>query len=414
VPHRLDDAAPAERFVLSLGRALHVHGTPTHRLEETLMRVCAHLGVEGQFFSQPTSIFAAFGERDRQRVFLLRVEPGEVRLDRLAEVQAVVDAVLAGTLAPAEAEARLAAIERGRPPYPAWLAPLAFAVSGAASSRFLGGGAREVAGAAVVGLAIGLFARAAGERPTLRRVFEPVAAFVAAVLAGALTPLLGRYSVFVATLGGLIVLLPGLTLTTAMTELASRHLAAGTARFSGALMLFLSIGFGVALGGTVVQQVFHLPSAGPLHALPAWTEWLALLLAPLSLMVLLRAPRRDLPWVVLTAVVAFFGGRGGATLLGPELGLFAGSLTAGLASNAYARALHRPAAVTLVPALLMLVPGSVGFRSLALLLQRDVVIGVEQGFKMTLMLSALVAGLLVANVLLPEYRAERTGETPAG
>jgi uncharacterized membrane protein YjjB (DUF3815 family) len=92
----------------------------------------------------------------------------------------------------------------------------------------------------------------------------------------------------------------------------------------------------------------------------------------------------------------------GAAVLGPELGLFAGSLTAGLASNAVARATRRPAAVTLVPALLMLVPGSVGFRSLALLLQRDVVIGVEQAFRMTLMLSALVAGLLASNVLLPE------------
>jgi len=58
--------------------------------------------------------------------------------------------------------------------------------------------------------------------------------------------------------------------------------------------------------------------------------------------------------------------------------------------------------VTLVPALLMLVPGSVGFRSLALLFQRDVVIGVEQAFRTVLMLSALVAGLLLANVLLPE------------
>ena len=83
---------------------------------------------------------------------------------------------------------------------------------------------------------------------------------------------------------------------------------------------------------------------------------------------------------------------------------FLGSLTAGVASNVYARTLGRPAAVTLVPALLLLVPGSVGFRGLALLLQRDVVIGVEQAFRMVLMLSALVAGLLVANVLLPETR----------
>ena len=49
---------------------------------------------------------------------------------------------------------------------------------------------------------------------------------------------------------GLIVLVPGLPLTTALTELATRHLAAGPARLSGALVLFLSIGFGTAQDNT--------------------------------------------------------------------------------------------------------------------------------------------------------------------
>jgi uncharacterized membrane protein YjjP (DUF1212 family) len=401
----VNEAGPEAAFVLTLGRALHTYGTPAHRLEDTLNRVCAHLGIEGQFFTQPTSIFAAFGPLERQRTFLIRVEPAEVQLDRLARVQEVVDQVLAGGTPLGEAEARLRAIEHCASPYPQWLVPFGFAVSGAASSRFLGGGAREVEAAAIVGLAIGAGALLAAPRPSVRRVFEPVAAVVATVIAGALIPLLGPFSVFIASLGGMIVLLPGLTLTTAMTEVASRHLAAGTARFSGAVVVFLSIGFGIALGGTIDQRIFKLPKVGTLGTLPLWTELLALVLAPLSLMVLLRAPKREAVWVTGTCILAFVGGRVGAELLGPELGLFLGSLTAGLVSNAYARGLRRPSAVTLVPALLMLVPGSVGFRSLALLLQRDVVIGVEQAFRMTLMLTALVAGLLVANVLLPETRS---------
>ena len=397
-----DAAGPEAAFVLTLGRALHTYGTPAHRLEDTLNRVCERLGVEGQFFTQPTAIFAAFGPLERQRTFLIRVEPGEVQLDRLTQVQDVVADVLRGRVAPAEAERQLHAIERCPSPYPRWTEPLGFAVSGAASARFLGGGAREVAAAAIVGLVIGAFALVAGPRPALRRVFEPVAAVTATVIAGALIAWLGPFSVFIASLGGMIVLLPGLTLATAMTEISSRHLAAGTARFSGAVMVFLSIGVGIALGGTIDQRVFRLPMVGSLRPLPGWTELAARVLAPLSLMVLLRAPRRAAAYVMAACALAFFGGRVGASVLGPELGLFAGSLTAGLASNAAARATRRPAAVTLVPALLMLVPGSVGFRSLALLLQRDVVIGVEQAFRMTLMLSALVAGLLAANVLLPE------------
>ena len=100
-------------------------------------------------------------------------------------------------------------------------------------------------------------------------------------------------------------------------------------------------------------------------------------------------------------VLAFWGGRVGAATLGPELGIFVGSLTAGMASNLYGRTQRRPSVIALVPALLLLVPGSVGFRSLVLMMRSDIVIGVEAAFRMAIMLSALVAGLLIANVVLP-------------
>ena len=53
--------------------------------------------------------------------------------------------------------------------------------------------------------------------------------------------------------------MPGLTLTAAMTELATRHLASGTARLSGAFITFLAIAFGVALGNRIGGAAFGLP-----------------------------------------------------------------------------------------------------------------------------------------------------------
>jgi uncharacterized membrane protein YjjB (DUF3815 family) len=67
----------------------------------------------------------------------------------------------------------------------------------------------------------------------------------------------------------------------------------------------------------------------------------------------------------------------------------------------FARFLNRPATVTLVPGILLLVPGSIGFRSLASLLDREVVLGVETAFRMILMAVALVAGILVSNIIAP-------------
>jgi uncharacterized membrane protein YjjB (DUF3815 family) len=92
-------------------------------------------------------------------------------------------------------------------------------------------------------------------------------------------------------------------------------------------------------------------------------------------------------------------------LLGPELGVFVGAVTIGAAGNLYARLLNRPSAVTLIPGLLLLVPGSVGYGSFARFIERDVTTGLEAAFTMILIAVALVTGLLVSNVVVPPRRA---------
>ena len=52
----------------------------------------------------------------------------------------------------------------------------------------------------------------------------------------------------------------------------------------------------------------------------------------------------------------------------------------------------------------MLVPGSVGFRGLAALLDEKVVSGIDTTFKMILTTVALVAGTLIAGIIAPSRR----------
>jgi len=63
--------------------------------------------------------------------------------------------------------------------------------------------------------------------------------------------------------------------------------------------------------------------------------------------------------------------------------------------------MNRPAALVEVPGIMVLVPGSVGLRSLTALLSRDVVTGIEVGVSMMMTAAALVVGVLLANVLVP-------------
>ena len=395
---------PRAAFILALGRALHGAGEPTNRLEEMLEEVAERIGLRAQFFITPTSIFVAFGPEDRQRTHLIRTEPSTTNLGNLARVDRVVVDVMAGRLDVEQGLVALAEATRPRPGRPALASVAGFALASACSARVLGGGVREIVTAGLVGATIGIVAALAVNRQTLQRLFEPVAAFLAAVLLALAAKATGGMSATITTLASLIVLMPGMSLTNAMTELTTRHLAAGTARLMSAFMVFLAMGFGVALGSQLVRVTLgEVPSAEP-AALPGWTIWIAVVLVSASFSLLLQSARRDYPWVLLACLVGFTASRFSANLLGPELGMFVGAFAVGILASAAARWADKPSALIEVPGTLVLVPGSIGFRGITAMLENQVVSGLETAFRVLLIAMSLVAGLLMANLVLPRPR----------
>jgi uncharacterized membrane protein YjjP (DUF1212 family) len=391
-------------FILRLGRSLHTSGYAAHRLEEALQLACDQLGLEGQFFSTPTSIMASFGPQDDQRTFMIRVDPGETNLGKLAQVDEVTREVLNGQLTPLEGSRLLERIEEAPARYGPLLTTLAFGIISGAGARFLGGGWHEVVVASGVGLVIGVLALLVARNALLSRVFEPVAALTASALVTVVATTGFPVAVYLATLAGVIVLIPGFTLTTAMIELSSRHLASGTARFMSALVSLLGIAFGIALGAKIASLGLGTPHQHDPVALPVWTLYLSLLAAPLAFVVLLKAERRDAAWIVLSGALAFAGAQLGGRIFGPELGAFLGAFVVGWGSNTWARFTNRPSQILIVPGLLLLVPGSIGARSLASLLDKNVEVGVESAFRMVLIAVSLVSGILIANVVSPRRK----------
>ncbi len=399
----------SERFILNLGRLLHRHGLPSDRLEEALLACSRQLGLAAQLFCTPTSLFASFEGESNPSTHLLRVEPGDVDLGRLSDLSELIDELLRGDLVLGTAAARLEAFDHHPPRWGRWSRLLSFGVASSSAACILGGSLDAAVVALGSGTLVGCLAMLAARRPALARVFEPVAAAAAAAVAVLFSPD-GRGEL--ATLASLIVLVPGFALTVGMSELAMRHLSAGTTRLAGALGSFLGIGFGVALGrglGGALSSLSDwrelMPIALPAMEMPDGSLWLALVLAPLSFTVLFSARRRDAPWILGAGWLAWFGTQAGALLLGAQLAGFVGALAVGVGSNLLARHSTRPALVTLVPGILLLVPGSLGFRSVSFFLGHDTLSGVEAAFEMGLAAISIVAGLLLAHALVPPRRA---------
>ena len=395
----------AEKFLLELARALHRAGTPAQLLEETLQRGAVHFGIAANFFSTPTSIFASFDSDSDQRTYLVRVDPGDIDLGRLDAVDRLRRSVLRGECEAEEGTRRLHAIFAAPPRYGAVATSIAFALASASAARFFGGGLREVTAATLIGLCTGILALVLPRRRDAAPLFEPASALLAAFLGATAHAVIGPMSSSTATLAGLIVLVPGLSLTLAMKELATRHLSSGTARLMGAVVVFVTIGFGVAAGRHLGFALVGASEDIVATPLPAWTEFLALAIAPVCFAVLFRAAPRDVGWIMVAGIVAFLGARlGAAWSSSPELAVCLGATLVGIAGNLFSRLLDRPSGIMLVPGLMLLVPGSLGFRSVSSLLDQDVTSGVSAAFTMLLVASALVAGLLFANAVAPPRR----------
>ena len=402
---------PSQAFLLGVAELLHAYGTPAFRLERVLVNVARDLSVEASFLSTPTAVIASIGSAPNKVVHLMRADSGEVDLGKLVEFDEAMDQVRDRELTPSEGLARIEEVAAAPSRYPRWIKAVAFGTASSGAAIFFHGGWPEALFTFLASQLTFALARRSSRGSDAVGLFEPIAAFLTAVAAALASGWFGL-DVRIVTLAGLVVLLPGLTLTVGFIELATRHLVSGMARLAGAGAVFLTLLFGVALGWRVGALLLgvepglggaFLPARTTVALASGWV-WAAVATAPFAFGIVLEARRSELGVIFLASASGYLAARLGADVLGPDLGPFLGALVVGLVANTYARLVDRPALVPLTPGIFMLVPGSLGFRSLTSFLDADSMAGMTWAFQTGLVAISLVGGLLLANLVLPPRR----------
>lgn len=399
-PPRPDE--PRARFLVELARALGTYGTSANRIEDVIGYCADAFGYNAQTFTTPTSVFVSLEDDEGEiKTYLARVHPGEADLTKMMALDRVFNRTIAGDLTPREGVGEIKRIVTMPARYPVWMIVLCFGVIGVCAGNFLGGAEREMAASGIVGLLIGLLVQFTGRRREFTRLMEFLSGLGAALIAGFLALPFGGYMTTVPIIAGIIILLPGLTLTIAMVELAMKHVVSGTARLAGAIMVLLVIGFGVVLGQTIVSRTIGEIPIVVAQPTPWYVDLLSVIVATFCMSILFQSHLRHAWVMVVSGLLAFYSARFGTIHLGPEVGVLGAALAIGIASNLYARTFDRPALVMMLPGLIILVPGSLGLRSLQLFMSSATVDGVQSSFTVLVVGVALVVGLLLANVILP-------------
>lgn len=396
------------RFLKRYARQLHAAGVPAHQFEKMVTALADKLGFNCQVLSSPTAIFLSFIYKDDEEdqrpipMQLVRMSPASINLGNTAELYRLGNKMIDSEI---DLEQAYRELKDWQPQqlYPLWLQILCWGLTGGAVAVMLGTSWLGIGVAALTGAVLGVLVTQAGD--SLREGgLEAIAALLATFLVFAINSLVPGLNVLVIIMSSLIVLIPGLGLTTAVTELSTDHLASGSARFAGAMVTLLKLGLGVLIGTVIVNWIGWSESFDALEHLPSppeWFRWPALLAAAFSFGVLFSVRLKDFHIAVLAAIVSYTVSRVGVAMGGIEFGVLLAAMTIAVMSNVYGRVYKLPGSLIRVPGIILLVPGTIGYHgATALFLESgdDLSDTTLLAFKLVI---ALVGGLLFGNTLVP-------------
>jgi len=401
----------AEKLILQLARSLHASGSPAYELEHSMEQVAAALGQPATFFSTPTSLFVTFD--DAHGTELLRVYPGETNLGRYAQLFDLQQAIQDERVSVKEAWSRLQAIETKPAGYGNVAQIVSFGIVASCVGVLVGGESIVVAAAGVLGLIVGLLTTGLAWLHYPTHLTNVIVGFVASAIACVVQTWVVASSFELTVLSALIVLVPGLSLTISINELATQNLASGSARFAGAMTTLLTLIFGVYMGYVFITAFQPLPPSVASQAPTLFASALVMVPVGLCLAVLFGTRYRDIVWLMIATFIGYGTLRLAGEFFSPIAAVWIASVVAGVTSRGMSYWLGLPTAVLLMPALILLVPGSLGFSGLAeIMLRDDLPSGIRLIATMMLTAVAIVAGQLLTDVITP--RRSRNGSRKQG
>ncbi len=245
-----------QSFLIMIAKALILYGAPSHRIEETCALLARKMDVDASFALLPGLMTISFSDPETHTSDTrhLRCTQG-MDMYKLSKVYKIAWGVLHGKgIEEANRALERVTIEPGY--YPVWVTVMSWMTTAAfVAPLAFNGSWLDTVLAGLCGLLVGLLGVVAAKFPVYGNVFE----VTSSILVGFIARSFGDRVCFAAvSLAGVVVLLPGLLLTQAIMELASRNIVSGSVRMFYALMYAFFLGFGLSLGAELWISVSRL------------------------------------------------------------------------------------------------------------------------------------------------------------
>ncbi|GAA2008294.1 threonine/serine exporter family protein [Nakamurella flavida] len=401
-----EQVPPPRELVLllrALGVALLNSTESASTITTTLEDIAAAYDVDAQVLVLPTGILFRIG---RDEVDLAAAPTTALRLDQIAGIEDLVVVLQRAGISPAQGLSQLEQILAAPPRFGVWVGVIGQTLLSLGFGLLLNPELDALPAYIALGLFVGLLRLVAARWPTLSVALPVVAALLVTVLTVLLVvPLVGDDPLRLAT-PALVSFLPGATLTIATIELATGQMVSGASRLVWGVSQLLLLTFGVFVGLSLVT----VPAAGPIDRLGAWAPWVGVLVVGVGYLLFSSAPRGSLVFLWVALVAAYGAQALGSVLLTAQLSGFVGGLVLVPLTQALSRIPYSPpAAVMMLPAFWLLVPGALGFRGVS-----ELANGLGAGYVVATAISvfAIALGVLVGTSLTRDVQAVRRSWRP--
>lgn len=166
----------------------------------------------------------------------------------------------------------------------------------------------------------------------------------------------------------------------------------------------MKISFGVYLG----YQVYRYFGLNPLYSTIAEAENFktvaSLIIAGLGLALTFQARYQEFFWIIVASFISYYSSNILIGMFGASAGYLCAGTIVGALSNLYSRLRKRPSLIILLPAIILLVPGSIGFKGINLLFDKNIMEGFNSIFSMATIGISLVSGTYFGALLVKPRR----------
>jgi len=386
------------KHIIELGKALHIYGVPSYKVQSYLTKVSKTEDIKGVFMDLPTWINYVFYEDEQTYNYIECIPPGVLNLGGLSRVDEVTNKVISKEIDCSEVVLELDKINKESTKTNHFILTISYAIAAGAFSLMIGTNWISLIFALILGGMVYPFVYLSTKSNYLETVLESLVSFIVTVLASLLHLIFPELNVGIIILSSIIIFIPGLSITTALEEITSKSLVSGGAKLFDSIISLFKQFFGVLLGLALMASIIDFKQLVHVSNLPHWVMFSGIPLFSISLLAIFQVRKKDMIFGATTGVLVFF-----TTVLFSGYGVlfstFIGTIMAVAISHFFNRISKTPKTVFLTQGIVMLVPGSKSFMGLSnSFLNSSIIIADNIYEQVAYTLMGIIGGLLFSGV----------------